>query len=166
MLRVWWQQSVRLISFKRGLRQLIHSLPSSVSLTALCPSHLHEGVAVQSERSTGDPFEAFTHVRQRTSSQDLALMVKDESQSDTEEHLGAFIEKTVPDPQNCLQVQDTRQVSVTWYASTSPHSPCLSIRLSSPQLGECRCKGRWTSVTPPESICQDTGPWAGQPQEL
>lgn len=76
-----------------------------------CP-HLHEGVALQSESSTGDLFEALTHIRQRASSQDFRLMVNDECQSNTEKNFGAFVEDTIPDPQNCLQVQETRRTSV------------------------------------------------------
>lgn len=69
-------------------------------------------MAVQSESSTGDLFEAAAHIRQRTSSEDLRLVVNNKSQRNTEKHLGAFIEKTVPDPQNRLQVQETGQMSV------------------------------------------------------
>lgn len=75
-------------------------------------SHLHEGMTVQSESSTGDLFEALAHIEQRASSQNLRLVVNDESQGNTEKNLGALIEKTIPDPQNCLQVKETRKMFV------------------------------------------------------
>lgn len=67
-------------------------------------------------------------------------------------------------------VQETIKTFVKCCASASPWIPHLSLTLypniSSPQLVVCQCRGRWTSVTPPESICQDTGPWAVLLQEL
>lgn len=66
------------------------------------PSHLHKGVAVQSESPRSDLFEAFAHVRQRARSQDLCLVVKDESKSHAEKYFGSLVEKTIPDPQNSL----------------------------------------------------------------
>lgn len=65
--------------------------------------HLHEGMTFQRKSSTGDLSEALTHIRQGAGSQDLWLVVHNESQGNAEENLRAFIEKTVPDPQNCLQ---------------------------------------------------------------
>lgn len=69
--------------------------------------HLHEGMTFQRKRSTGDLSEALTHVRQRAGSQDLWLVVHDERQGNTEENLGAFVEETVPDPQDRLQGKGT-----------------------------------------------------------
>lgn len=67
-------------------------------------------MTVQRKSSRGDLSETLTQVGQRASSEDLRLVVQDESQGDAEEHLGAFIEKTVPDPQNRLPVKDTREL--------------------------------------------------------
>lgn len=94
----------------------------------LCPfsSHLHEGVAVQSKSSTGNLLKALAHISQRASSQDLRLVVNDESQGNTEKNFGSLVEKTIPDPQNCLQSQETRNRSVKWHALTSRWIPHLS----------------------------------------
>lgn len=69
--------------------------------------HLHEGMTFQRKRSTGDLSEALAHVRQGAGSQDLRLVVHDERQGNAEENLGAFVEETVPDPQDRLQGKET-----------------------------------------------------------
>lgn len=46
--------------------------------------YLHESVAVQGEGPAGDLLEALADVGQRASSQDLRLVVHDESQGDAE----------------------------------------------------------------------------------
>lgn len=86
------------------------SVFSCVSLHFL--SYLHECMTVQSESSTGDLFEALAHIGQRASSQNLWLVVNDESQGNTEKNLGALIEKTIPDPENCLGAEITRKMFV------------------------------------------------------
>lgn len=55
-------------------------------------SYLHKCMTVQSESSTGDLFEALADIRQGASSQDLRLVVHDESQGNTEKNLGALVE--------------------------------------------------------------------------
>lgn len=66
-------------------------------------------MTVQRKSSGGDLSETLTQVGQRSSSEDLRPVVHDESQGNTEEHLWAFIEKTVPDPQNRLPVKENIQ---------------------------------------------------------
>lgn len=68
--------------------------------------YLHKCVTVQGKGSTGDLFEALADVGQRASSQDLRLVVHDESQGDAEKNLGALVEKTIPDSQDRLQATD------------------------------------------------------------
>ena len=63
-------------------------------------------VAVLGEGSLGDAFEALTHVHERTSHQDLWLVVSDEGQGHAEKHFGTLVEKTVPYPQNRLSVKE------------------------------------------------------------
>lgn len=109
-------------------------------------SYLHKRMTVQSESSTGHLFEALADIGQGASSQDLRLVVHDESQGNTEKNLGALVEKTIPDPQNCLPAKDTRNgCNVTHFSrrtfltcvfSLSKHNIC------SPQLGGCQCRGR------------------------
>lgn len=81
-------------------------------------SHLHKGMTFQRKSSTGDLSEALTHVRQRAGSQDLWLVVHDERQSNTEENLGAFVEETVPDPQDRLQGKEPTGSLEKTYANT------------------------------------------------
>lgn len=116
-------------------------------------------MTVQRKSSGGDLSETLTQVGQRSSSEDLRLVVHDESQGNTEDHLWAFIEKTVPDPQNRLPVKENRESLEKIYTHT-----CSSSR--SPQSGERRHRGRWTSETPLASICRDTGPSAVPLQEI
>lgn len=121
--------------------------------------HLHEGVTLQRKGSTGDLSEAPTHVGQGAGPQDLWLVVHDERQSYTEENLGAFVEETVPDPQDRLQGKET-----TGGFGKDPHQHAPVFL--SPQWGERPHRGRWTIGTPPASICQDTGPSAVPRQEI
>lgn len=86
--------------------------PTCVQQAPGLSPYLHEGVAVHGESSTGHLLEAFTDVRQGACSQNLRLMVKDESQSDSEQNFGSLVEKTIPDPQNRLGVRRKQTVPV------------------------------------------------------
>lgn len=90
-------------------------------------SYLHKRMTVQSESSTGDLFEALADIGQGASSQDLWLVVHDESQGNTEKNLGALIEKTIPDPQNCLPAKDTRNGCSVTHFSSNGHSSLVSF---------------------------------------
>lgn len=122
--------------------------------------HLHKGVAVKSERSTCHLLEALADVGQWARPQDLRLLVEDESQGNSEKNLGALVEKAIPDPQNSLEARETWRIPVRWSTWDPGLDSGVKGTVILPLLEGCRCKGRWTSVTPPVSICQDTGPWA------
>lgn len=89
--------------------------------------YLHERVTVQGEGSTGDLLEALADVGQRASSQDLRLVVGDESQGHAEKNLGALVEKTIPDPQDCLQATEMRcDLSSPLFRSVIERAPRLT----------------------------------------
>lgn len=97
-------------------------------------SYLHKCMTVQSESSTGYLFEALADVRQGASSQDLRLVVHDESQGNTEKNLGALVEKTIPDPQNCLRAKDTRNGCSVTHFSSNGHSSLVSFLIKTQHL--------------------------------
>lgn len=76
-------------------------------------SNLHECVAFLNKWSVGDLLEVLADVWQRLGLLDQSLVVVDQCQGYTEQDFRALVEQAVPNPQDCLQKNNNKEVNPT-----------------------------------------------------